>query len=69
MHAGLSELFLERNDLEAARRHARTSAELGDHLALPQNAYRWRVTEARLLQIDSDFVGALDLLHEAEERL
>ncbi len=67
MHAGLSELFLERNDLEAARRHARTSAELGDHLALPQNAYRWRVTEARLSQIDGDFVGALELLHEAEE--
>jgi LuxR family transcriptional regulator, maltose regulon positive regulatory protein len=67
MHAGLSELFRERNDLTAARTHVHASAELGDRLALPQNAYRWRVALARLLQIDGDWVGALDLLHEAEE--
>ena len=67
MHAGLSELFYERNDLEMAHLHARASAELGDHLALPQNAYRWRVARARLLQIDGDVVGALQLLDEAEQ--
>ena len=67
MHAGLSELFRERNDLEAARIHVQASAELGDRAALPQNAYRWRVALARLLQIDGDFTGALQLLHEAEE--
>jgi LuxR family maltose regulon positive regulatory protein len=67
MHAVLAELFLERNDLPAARTHVQASADLDDRLALPQNAHRWRVALARLLQIDGDVAGALDLLHEAEE--
>jgi LuxR family maltose regulon positive regulatory protein len=39
----MSELFLERNDLDNASRHLRIARQLGDHAALPQNPYRWRV--------------------------
>ena len=68
MHAGLSEVFLERNDLDACRTHLDASAALGEHAGLPQHPYRWRVATARLLQADGDIDGALALLDEAERR-
>src|SRR5262249_18763256 len=43
VHSGLSELFRERDDLAAARLHVAASVAAGEQLALPQNAYRWRV--------------------------
>ncbi len=48
MHVGLSEVLIERNDLDAAARHLQVSDELGEHAGLPQNPYRWRVATARL---------------------
>ena len=66
MHVGLSEVLLERNELDAALRHLQASSELGDHAGLPQNAYRWRVAMARLRQAQGDLAGALELLDEAE---
>lgn len=66
MHAGLADVLYERNDLDAARAHGEASRDLDEHLALPQNAYRWRVALARLLQVEGDRPGALDLLADAE---
>ncbi|MCV2490969.1 LuxR C-terminal-related transcriptional regulator [Geodermatophilus sp. YIM 151500] len=66
MHVGMSQLLLERNDLEAARHHLRRSQELGDHGGLPKNPYRRRLAMARLHQLDGDIEGALELLDEAE---
>jgi LuxR family maltose regulon positive regulatory protein len=66
MHVGLSELYRERNDLQAAIQHLLKSQELGEFNGLPKNPYRWRVAMARIRQIEGDFEGALDLLHEAE---
>jgi LuxR family maltose regulon positive regulatory protein len=65
-HVGMSELFRERNDLEAALHHVRTSIDLGEHAGLPQNAYRWRVAMAQIRTTQGDLVGALTLLDEAE---
>ena len=66
MHVGLSQLLRERDDLDAARRHLLASSELGEHLGLPQNRYRWRVAMARIREADGDLSGALELLDEAE---
>ncbi len=66
MHVGMSELHLERDDLDAATQHLQRSKELGEHMGLPQNRYRWRVAMARLREAEGDLDGALDLLHEAE---
>lgn len=66
MHAGLSEIALAHNDLDAAARHLQTSSDLGEHAGLPQHAYRWRVALARLRQASGDLEGALTLLDEAE---
>ena len=67
MHVGMSDVLRERDELAAARQHLLTSKELGEHAGLPKNPHRWRVAMARLLQIDGDAVGALDLLAQAEE--
>ena len=65
MHVGLSEVLIERNDLDAAARHLEASTELGEHAGLPQHAYRWRVATARLRRARGDLDGALELLDEA----
>jgi len=65
MHAGLSEVLIERNDLDAAASHLATSTDLGDSAGLPQHAYRWRVTMARLCRARGDLDAALELIEEA----
>ena len=66
MHVGLSEVLIERNELDAAAIHLETSTGLGEPAGLPQNAYRWRVAMARLRHAHGDLDGALALLNEAE---
>lgn len=65
MYVGMSQIHRERNDLVSARRRLQESAELGDHIGLPQNAYRWRLAMARILEAEGDLDGALNLLDEA----
>jgi LuxR family maltose regulon positive regulatory protein len=66
MHAGMSELYREHDDLPAATRHLLTSQELGEHTGLPQHRYRWRVAMARVAEAEGNLARALDLLDEAE---
>jgi len=68
MYVGLSELYLERNELQRARAYLQQSQELGEHRGFPQNPYRWRVAMARLQQAEGDLAAALALLQEAERR-
>src|SRR5215212_6016516 len=68
MYVGMSELLCEQNDLQAATEHLLRSRELGEHMGLPQNPYRWRVAMARIKQTQGDLDGALALLEEAEQR-
>jgi LuxR family maltose regulon positive regulatory protein len=66
MHVGLSELLIERNELDAASEQLLASRELGDHVGLPQNRYRSRVAMGRLRAAEGDLTGAIELLDEAE---
>ena len=66
MHVGMSELYLEWNDLDAAIQHLLKSDELGPHAALARNPYRSRVAMARIREAEGDADGALDLLRDAE---
>lgn len=68
MHVGLAEVLIERDELAAAARHLEASAELGEHMGLPQHAYRWRVATARLRRARGDLDGALVLLDQAVPR-
>ena len=66
MYVGMSEVHRERDDLQAATQQLVRSQELGEHIGLPQNRYRWRVAMAQIRQAEGDLGGALDLLNEAE---
>ena len=66
MYVGMSEIHRERDDLPAATQQLLRSQELGEHIGLPQNRYRWRVAMARIREAEGDLDGALDLLNEAE---
>ncbi len=66
MYVGMSELYRERDDLNAASEHLLKSKELGDLAGLPQNPYRWCVAMARIREAHRDLDGALELLHAAE---
>src|SRR5580693_8309527 len=66
MYVGMSEVHLEYDDLQAATQWLLRSQELGEHVGLPQNRYRWRVAMARIRQAEGDLASALDLLNEAE---
>ena len=66
MHVGMSQLLLERNDLDRAREQLRIAGTLGEQAGLPQNPYRWRVATAALRQAEGDVDAALVLIDEAE---
>jgi LuxR family maltose regulon positive regulatory protein len=66
MHVGMSQLFYERHELDAASAQLLISRELGEHAGLPQNRYRWRVAMARIRAAEGDPGAALGLLDEAE---
>ncbi len=68
MHTGMAELFLERNDLDAALRHLAASTELGVPAGLEQNPYRWRIAMARVQIAEGNPDAALRLLDEAERQ-
>jgi LuxR family maltose regulon positive regulatory protein len=68
LHVVLSEVYLEQNELEAARQHLAVSKELGIHAALTEPRHRWYVALARLKEIEGDPGGALDLIAEAEQQ-
>ena len=63
---GLSELYLEQGNLEAAAQHLQRSKELGEKAELPVWRYRWCIAQARLNETQGDLDGALALLDEAE---
>ncbi len=66
MHVGMSEVFLERDDLEAANQHLQQARDLGEYAVMPQFPYRWRVARARVRMAEGDPDGALELIDEAE---
>ena len=66
MHVGMSGLFFEWDDLDAATQHLLTSNELGDHAGLALNPSRWHAAMARIREVEGDLDGALELLDEAE---
>jgi LuxR family maltose regulon positive regulatory protein len=66
MHVGMSAIHREHNDLDASTQHLLRSKELGEHMGLPQNRYRWRVAMSRIQEAKGDLDGALELLEEAE---
>jgi len=66
LYRGISELSIERGDLEAASQNLQTARELGEQTTLTDWPHRLCVSQARLKEAQGDLDGALALLHEAE---
>ncbi len=66
MYVGMSEILLERNDLDAARELLQRGDALGDRMGLPKNPFRRRVALARLRLAEHRPADAIRLLDEAE---
>ncbi len=66
LHVLLSEVHLERNDLEAATECLLRSKELGAYAVIPEGQHRWHVAKARLTATQGNLDGALELLDRAE---
>ena len=67
MHVGISGIARERNDLGAAEHHLALAHALGDAGGLPQNPYRTRVAQARLLAARGQEAQAVKVLDQAEQ--
>lgn len=68
LHLGLSEQYLERGDMEAARRHLQRSQELGEQPAIPPWYRHWIYAQARMMEVQGDLDGVLELLKGSEQR-
>jgi LuxR family transcriptional regulator, maltose regulon positive regulatory protein len=66
LYMGLSELYREQGDPDAAIQNLLHSEALGDQAALPDWRYRLCRIQARFKESQGDLAGALDLLDEAE---
>jgi LuxR family maltose regulon positive regulatory protein len=66
LYLGLSSLYLEQGNLEAAVEYLARSDELGEQSGLPAWLYRMRLAQARIKEVQADLDGALVLLQEAE---
>ena len=65
LYRGISELYCERGDLEAAAQQLLTSKKLGEQ-AMPTGwQHRLCVAEARIREVQGNLDGALELLDEA----
>ncbi len=65
LYLGLSKLFRERGESEAAEQNLLKSEELGEQAALEDWPYRWRIYRALVQEDQGDLNSALDLLDEA----
>ena len=66
LHLGLSELYLELDDMKAAASHLLHSEELGELIAFPPWYRHWSRAQARLKTTQGDLDGALEILNEAK---
>jgi LuxR family maltose regulon positive regulatory protein len=66
MLVGLSQVALERGDLDRAVSRLEEAQALGEASGLPQHPYRWRVALAEIREAQGDLEGACDMLAEAE---
>lgn len=67
LHAAVSEVFRERNQLAEATEHLTASEALGEGAFSHEHRYRWFVGMARVREAEGQLDAALDLLTDAEQ--
>lgn len=67
-HLGLSELFLEQGDIEAARRHLQIGRRLGEQPWFAPWYRHWIIAHVRLMTAQGELDGVIELLNGAERQ-
>ena len=67
LHAGISDLLRDRNELTLAKNHLEASHELGESALSHEHRYRWFVAMARVHEAEGEPDLALASLDEAEQ--
>jgi LuxR family maltose regulon positive regulatory protein len=66
LHVGLGEIEREAGQLASARRHLETAHDLDDHASLSPSHFRWLLAMGRIMEAEGDWVGAIDLIDQAQ---
>jgi len=66
LHLGLSELYLEQGDMDAATRHLLNGDALGEQPAFPPWRRHWSRAHVRMKRVQEDLDGAIEVLGKAE---
>jgi LuxR family maltose regulon positive regulatory protein len=66
LHLGLSELYLERGDMEASLRHLEKGENQGEQPAFPPWYRHWICAHVRLMAARGDIDGVIEMLNGAE---
>ncbi len=66
MLTGISEIQLERGELDAAEATLQRSRNQGEHTGFPRHPWRWRLAMARLSEARGEVKQAFSLLDEAQ---
>ena len=67
LHAGLSDVLREFNELAAAKEHLEVSAGMGENTLSHEHRYRWFVAMAGVREANGDLDAALESVSEAEQ--
>jgi len=66
LHLGLSELYLERGDMETAMQHLQRSEELGEQPSFPPWYRHWICAHVNIMAANGDLDGVIELLKGAK---
>ena len=66
LHLGLSELFIEQGDIEAAKSHFAQAEVMGELPAFPPWHRHWSLAQAGIKSAEHDLEGVIDILNDAE---
>ena len=66
LHLGLSELYLERGDMDTAMRHLEKGEKLGEQPAFPPWYRHWICAHVRWMAAHGDFDDVIEMLNGAE---
>jgi LuxR family maltose regulon positive regulatory protein len=67
LHVGVSEIDLEIDDIESAKRELQRAADLGELSSMGEGRYRWFLAMGRVADAEGDPLEAITLLDQAQQ--
>ena len=67
LHLGLSEIYLEQGDIEAAKRHLQKGEKLGEQPSFPPWYRHWICAHVRVMAAQGDWGSVIEMLEDADD--